>query len=716
MDCMDRNNTDSNNRPASPALAPGARPGSERRWPRPGRLAGLLLLPALLVAGCGLDAPPSGHTVSGAVTGEVKAGVTITLTGGTAPVTTTTGASGTYAFGSVANGLYLATAAMEGFTFSPHAGQAVTVADADVGGQDFLATAKSHAIRGTISGVDRAGVQLDLSGGVTASTTSAADGTYAFVGILDSTYLVTPRLAGHGFSPGARTVTLSGADAVGQDFVASVVTTALHAISGSVSGAAVAGVTIALDQGTTRLTTALTTASGAFLFPDLADGAYTLTPSRSGFAFAPASLAVTLGGADAALAPFAATVSTGSSQLGELDTGGRIGFGIAIGNDLDAWLTDGTNGVVSRVRLQDSPEGARGQVTDFPVGTATAAPSAIALRFFGLRCFTEVQANRIGCISYSGADVFTVDIPTAASRPLDIINGPGSGPLSPDLWFAEHDVGKVGRMSVAAGQNPTSGAMVAEYVLPAGCKPTALAWTSGNVWWSAEGCGRIGWINPTTGEVRAVAVDVGQPISLAPILDEAGVWFVDAASDRLGRLTAAGGLAWFSPTVAGSKLTGVANGPDQAVYVTQSAANSIGRLPYASFDPKAAPNSGRLTQVIPLPTAGSQPFRITRGTDGNVWFTERGKSAIGVIFMPTHCILGKITLANLVTPVAAVTVTLTPGGGTTTTTTEGDYIFCGLAPGLYTVKPSLAARTFVPASLAVTMTNSNLVGRSFVAQ
>jgi streptogramin lyase len=205
---------------------------------------------------------------------------------------------------------------------------------------------------------------------------------------------------------------------------------------------------------------------------------------------------------------------------------------------------------------------------------------------------------------------------------------------------------------------------------------------------------------------------------MAPHLKEAGVWFVDGASDRLGRLTAAGGLAWFSPAAAGSRLTSVTNGPDDAVYVTQRSANSIARLPMSAFDPNAGPNTGRLTEEIPLPTAGAQPFRITSGADGNVWFTERGQAKIGVVTMTTHCLGGKVTLADLSTPVAGVALTLAPAGGSTgstATTAEGNYGFCGLAPGVYTVTPALTGKTFTPASLSVTMGGSALIGRSFVA-
>jgi len=75
--------------------------------------------------------------------------------------------------------------------------------------------------------------------------------------------------------------------------------------------------------------------------------------------------------------------------------------------------------------------------------------------------------------------------------------------------------------------------------------------------------------------------------------------------------------------------------------------------------------------------------------------------------------------AGLLTPVAGVTLTVTPAGastGTATTNAEGDYGFCGLAPGAYTLRPALAARTFQPATLAVTMGASNQVGLGFTAQ
>ncbi len=41
---------------------------------------------------------------------------------------------------------------------------------------------------------------------------------------------------------------------------------------------------------------------------------------------------------------------------------------------------------------------------------------------------------------------------------------------------------------------------------------------------------------------------------------------------------------------------------------------------------------------IPTPTAASEPYSITAGSDGNVWFTEAGVGKIGKISPVTNAI------------------------------------------------------------------------------
>lgn len=82
-----------------------------------------------------------------------------------------------------------------------------------------------HSIHGTVTknSVGLSGVNVTLSGAASASTTTAADGTYSFPGLADGSFTVTPGLGGYTFTPADRSVTLSGADAAAQDFSATCV-------------------------------------------------------------------------------------------------------------------------------------------------------------------------------------------------------------------------------------------------------------------------------------------------------------------------------------------------------------------------------------------------------------------------------------------------------------------------------------------------------------
>ncbi len=73
----------------------------------------------------------------------------------------------------------------------------------------------------TISGnAGVAGAAIALTGAATASTTSAADGTYSFAGLSAGAYVVTPTLAGVTFTPAFLDETLSGSDITDANFVA----------------------------------------------------------------------------------------------------------------------------------------------------------------------------------------------------------------------------------------------------------------------------------------------------------------------------------------------------------------------------------------------------------------------------------------------------------------------------------------------------------------
>lgn len=64
-------------------------------------------------------------------------------------------------------------------------------------------------------------------------------------------------------------------------------------------------------------------------------------------------------------------------------------------------------------------------------------------------------------------------------------------------------------LPVAAG-GQQGGREVPEYPVPAGSRPHAVAPArDGGVWYTAQGAGELGWLNPKTGRVRHVRLGAG---------------------------------------------------------------------------------------------------------------------------------------------------------------------------------------------------------------
>jgi hypothetical protein len=201
----------------------------------------------------------STYTISGTVTGDVLAGVTITVLYDSVLGDTTTNTSGNYTFSGLINGTYTVTPSKAGYTFSPSS-TPVIISDADVTGVNFTAfgacctwanvitkydayvngqatwadvidcyleyleCSSTFSISGTVTGDIQAGVTMTLSGDIPATTTTTdSSGNYTFSGLSNGTYTVTPSKTNYTFTPSSTPVIISGADVPGVDFVAFVV-------------------------------------------------------------------------------------------------------------------------------------------------------------------------------------------------------------------------------------------------------------------------------------------------------------------------------------------------------------------------------------------------------------------------------------------------------------------------------------------------------------
>jgi hypothetical protein len=100
------------------------------------------------------------------------------------------------------------------------------------------------------------------------------------------------------------------------------------------------------------------------------------------------------------------------------------------------------------------------------------------------------------------------------------------------------------------------------------------------------------------------------------------------------------------------------------------------------------------------------------------WWLDGNKMDLRLAIVdPLGCYGFQLDRYDAAFPAAGATVILTPGNITAITTADGYYCFSGLAPGGYTITPSLAGATFSPGSLSVGMSAySTLSLTDFVAK
>jgi RHS repeat-associated protein len=95
----------------------------------------------------------------------------------------------------------------------------VAVNGANVTGVNFQ-MGRSVSGRVTLNGAGLSGVTMTLSGAASRSVAADASGNYAFTGLANGTYTVTPSKAGYTFTPSSQSVTVSGANKTGINFTA----------------------------------------------------------------------------------------------------------------------------------------------------------------------------------------------------------------------------------------------------------------------------------------------------------------------------------------------------------------------------------------------------------------------------------------------------------------------------------------------------------------
>jgi virginiamycin B lyase len=156
-------------------------------------------------------------------------------------------------------------------------------------------------------------------------------------------------------------------------------------------------------------------------------------------------------------------------------------------------------------------------------------------------------------------------------------------------------------------------------------------------------------VGPTTTTTAAPTTTTTIPGTLIPVTSytdpsikdpidittgpDGALWFTNAANNTIGRITTAGVVTNFADPSIGSP-NGITAGPDGALWFVNSSANTIGRITTA----------GAVTHFADASI--KQPFDIVAGPDGALWFTNFASKAIG-----------RITAAGVVTKFSSANMT-----------------------------------------------------------
>ncbi|HEX9132639.1 MAG TPA: Virginiamycin B lyase [Ktedonobacteraceae bacterium] len=161
---------------------------------------------------------------------------------------------------------------------------------------------------------------------------------------------------------------------------------------------------------------------------------------------------------------------------------------------------------------------------------------------------------------------------------------------------------------------------------------------------------------------------------------EGALWFTEAGSGKIGRVTTSGAITEL--TLTGGSASGfgshpITKGPDGALWFVEQSTGTIGRLTTTGvFSQFNLPGNINKDEVI------ESAKSITAGPDGALWFTSQNKSPVTFTIVSGQ--LGRITTSGSITEFTL------PSGGTRRTTPHPIDITTGPDGALWFTDPNLS--------------------------
>jgi len=259
----------------------------------------------------------SSYSVSGTVTcgGTGVSGVAVNLTGA-ATKSTITDSNGNYSFLGISNGSYTITPSKADYAFTP-TNRGVTISGGNASGQNFAAITKPGAPTGVLATAGNGEATVTFTppasnGGsaITSYTVTSNPGNITATGSA-SPITVTGLTNGTTYNFTVKATNAVGTGTASSPSNAVTPMASGYSVSGTVicAGTVVSGVTISLTGAATKSTT--TDSNGHYSFSGLANGSYTITPSKTEYTFTPPNLSVTIKGGNIAGKNFKAKTKPG---------------------------------------------------------------------------------------------------------------------------------------------------------------------------------------------------------------------------------------------------------------------------------------------------------------------------------------------------------------------------------------------------------------------